>query len=329
MSNVTLNINGETHTLDVTPDMPLLWALRDKLNMTGTKYSCGVGICGTCTVLVNGMPMRSCVMPAISMAGMEITTIEGLDPAGNHPVQKAWNEEDVPQCGYCQGGQILTASALLKRNPNPSDQDIDAAMSGVLCRCGTYHRIRKAIKLAAKYSAVKGVLHEEPGEQRKGMDRRSFLKVSMLASGALIVGVGYDGTLRAGELSGETWEPNLYVRINADGNDHHREQEPGSGAGCENGFSNGGRGMPECRLEERQRRTGAARRPLWPAGYRWQPGYTRWLGRPAHRGNRSRVSLLMAAAASEWGVAAYRVRSQRRGGHARGLRSDPGATRRC
>jgi aerobic-type carbon monoxide dehydrogenase small subunit (CoxS/CutS family) len=150
MSKVPLKINGETHTLDIPPDMPLLWALRDKLDMTGTKYSCGIGVCGTCTVLVNGTPMRSCVMPAVSMAGMEITTIEGLDPDGNHPVQIAWNEVDVPQCGYCQGGQILTASALLKRNPNPSDEDIDAAMSSVLCRCGTYQRIRKAIKLAAK-----------------------------------------------------------------------------------------------------------------------------------------------------------------------------------
>ncbi len=156
MSKVSLKINGETHTIDVPPDMPLLWALRDKLNMIGTKYSCGIGTCGTCTVLVNGVPMRSCVMPAISMAGMDITTIEGLDPSGNHPVQKAWNDEDVPQCGYCQGGQILTASALLSRNPNPSDQDINAAMSGVLCRCGTYHRIRKAIKLAAEYSASEG-----------------------------------------------------------------------------------------------------------------------------------------------------------------------------
>ena len=156
MSKVTLKINGQTHTVDVPPDMPLLWALRDELNMVGTKYGCGIGLCGTCTVLVNAVPMRSCVMPAISMAGMEITTIEGLDSAGGHPVQKAWNDEDVPQCGYCQGGQILTASALLKRNPNPSDQDIDAAMSGVLCRCGTYHRIRKAIKRAAKYSARKG-----------------------------------------------------------------------------------------------------------------------------------------------------------------------------
>ena len=149
MTTVTLNINGQSHTLDVASDMPLLWALRDKLNLVGTKYSCGIGICGTCTVLVNGMPMRSCTMPAITMAGAEITTIEGLDPDGNHPVQQAWNEEDVPQCGYCQGGQILTASALLERNPNPSDDDIDAAMSGVLCRCGTYPRIRKAIKRAA------------------------------------------------------------------------------------------------------------------------------------------------------------------------------------
>ena len=152
MSTVTLKINGKSHLIDVPPDMPLLWALRDKLNMTGTKYSCGIGACGTCTVLINGVPMRSCVVPAVSMAGMEITTIEGLDPTGNHPVQKAWNDEDVPQCGYCQGGQILTASALLNRNPNPTDQDIDAAMSGVFCRCGTYHRIRKAIKRAAEYS---------------------------------------------------------------------------------------------------------------------------------------------------------------------------------
>jgi len=156
MSNVTLKINGQAVTVDAPSDMPLLWALRDKLNLTGTKYSCGIGVCGSCTVLINGVPMRSCMMPAISMAGMEITTIEGLDSAGDHPVQKAWNDEDVPQCGYCQSGQILAASALLRQNPNPSDEDIDNAMTGVLCRCGTYHRIRKAIKLAAKYAAEAG-----------------------------------------------------------------------------------------------------------------------------------------------------------------------------
>ena len=149
MSAVTLQINGESHTVDVSPDMPLLWALRDKLDLVGTKYSCGIGICGSCTVLINGTPMRSCTIPAASMAGAEITTIEGLDPEGMHPVQVAWNEEDVPQCGYCQAGQVLTAAALLERNPNPTDEDIDAAMAGVLCRCGTYPRIRRAIKRAA------------------------------------------------------------------------------------------------------------------------------------------------------------------------------------
>jgi isoquinoline 1-oxidoreductase alpha subunit len=149
MSAVTLKINGQSYTVDIAPDMPLLWALRDKLDLVGTKYSCGIGICGSCTVLVNGLPMRSCTMPAASVAGAEITTIEGLDPEGMHPVQVAWDEEDVPQCGYCQAGQVLTAAELLERNPNPTDEDIDAAMAGVLCRCGTYPRIRKAIRRAA------------------------------------------------------------------------------------------------------------------------------------------------------------------------------------
>ncbi|MDH3468274.1 MAG: (2Fe-2S)-binding protein [Gammaproteobacteria bacterium] len=156
MSKITLTINKQQHELDVPTDMPLLWALRDKLNLTGTKYGCGIGTCGTCTVLVDGVPLRSCVMPASGMAGKEITTIEGLDPTGQHAVQRAWNDEDVPQCGYCQGGQILSASALLRKNPNPNDDDINAAMSGVLCRCGTYHRIRKAIKRAAAYAAREG-----------------------------------------------------------------------------------------------------------------------------------------------------------------------------
>lgn len=156
MNRLNLSINGQTHILDVPPDMPLLWVLRDKLDLVGTKYSCGIGICGTCTVLIDGEPARSCTLPAAAMTGKEITTIEGFAPNGDHPVQIAWNEEDVPQCGYCQGGQILTAAALLKRNPNPTDEDIDAAMDGVVCRCGTYYRIRKAIKLAAGYAAGQG-----------------------------------------------------------------------------------------------------------------------------------------------------------------------------
>jgi isoquinoline 1-oxidoreductase alpha subunit len=156
MSEITLTINGHDHTIDVPQDMPLLWALRDILDLTGTKYGCGIGTCGTCTVLVDGSPVRSCVRAATRFEGRNITTIEGLDPSGNHPVQRAWDEVDVPQCGYCQGGQILTASALLDENPDPSDAEIDAAMSGVLCRCGTYHRIRKAIKRAAEYAADPG-----------------------------------------------------------------------------------------------------------------------------------------------------------------------------
>lgn len=156
MSEITLNINGQDYEIDVPDDMPLLWALRDVLDLTGTKYGCGIGTCGTCTVLVNGSPMQSCVRSAVRFEGREIITIEGLDPSGDHPVQKAWNEEDVPQCGYCQGGQILSASALLADNPAPSDEEINDAMSGVICRCGTYPRIRKAIKRAAKYAAEDG-----------------------------------------------------------------------------------------------------------------------------------------------------------------------------
>ena len=156
MPQITLKINGTDHTLDVHADMPLLWALRDKLNLTGTKFGCGIGECGTCTVLVDGRPVKSCLRTAERMDGREITTIEGISADASHPVQKAWHEEDVPQCGYCQGGQILAAVALLEKNPNPDDAAIDKAMSGNLCRCGTYVRIRKAIKLAAEYAAEEG-----------------------------------------------------------------------------------------------------------------------------------------------------------------------------
>ena len=145
----TLNVNGKSKVVDVASDTPLLWVLRDELGLTGAKYGCGKALCGACTVLVNGAPVRSCVMPVSAVSGARITTIEGLAPDGTHPVQKAWLEEDVPQCGYCQPGQILTAVALLKQHPQPGDDDIDAAMSGVLCRCGTYRRIRRAIRRVA------------------------------------------------------------------------------------------------------------------------------------------------------------------------------------
>ena len=153
MSQFSLSINGVSHQLDVPDDMPLLWALRDKLDLVGTKYGCGIGVCGSCTVLVNGAPVQSCGIKASALQGKEITTIEGLSPDGSHPVQRAWNDEDVPQCGYCQAGQVLAAAALLERNADPDDAAIDGAMAGIVCRCGTYPRIRKAIKLAARYRA--------------------------------------------------------------------------------------------------------------------------------------------------------------------------------
>ena len=146
---VDLSINGQSRRLDADPDMPLLWALRDLLELTGTKYGCGIAQCGACTVHVDGEPVRACVTPLSAVAGKKVTTIEGLDPEGRHPVQQAWIEAQVPQCGYCQSGQIMAAAALLAKTPNPSDSDIDAAMEGHLCRCGTYQRIRTAIKRAA------------------------------------------------------------------------------------------------------------------------------------------------------------------------------------
>jgi len=150
---ITLQINGKQHQLEADPAMPLLWVLRDLLGLTGTKYSCGISVCGACTVLVEGKPVRSCVTPVSMVSGKAITTIEGLSADRSHPVQQAWLEEQVPQCGYCQSGQILSAVALLNSKPQPTDTDIDAAMSGVLCRCGTYPRIRKAIKRAASIAA--------------------------------------------------------------------------------------------------------------------------------------------------------------------------------
>lgn len=146
----TLTVNGKTYTVDVAPDTPLLWVLRDELQLTGTKYGCGKSLCGACTVHLNGAPVRSCVMPVSAAAGGRVVTIEGLSPDGTHPLQKAWLEEDVPQCGFCQPGQIMTAAALLERNGQPTDADIDAALAGVLCRCGTYQRIRAAIHRAAR-----------------------------------------------------------------------------------------------------------------------------------------------------------------------------------
>ena len=149
MSPTTLTVNGETFSVDVSPDTPLLWVLRDMLGLTGTKYSCGEGLCGSCTVHLDGEAVRSCVTPVSAVASREITTIEGLAVDGDHPLQLAWIAENVPQCGYCQPGQLMTAAALLAENPHPNAEEIDLAMAGNLCRCGTYQRIRRAIKQVA------------------------------------------------------------------------------------------------------------------------------------------------------------------------------------
>ncbi len=149
MAQYNLKINGQTYQADVEPDTPLLWVLRDSLGLVGTKYGCGIAQCGACTVHVNDAAARSCVVPVSSVGDAKITTIEGLSEKGDHPLQLAWNEVDVPQCGYCQTGQIMTAAALLKRNAKPNDKQIENAMNGNICRCGTYHRIREAVKVAS------------------------------------------------------------------------------------------------------------------------------------------------------------------------------------
>jgi len=147
---LTLLVNGSSRPVDLAPETPLLWALRDTLVLTGTKFGCGIGACGSCTVLLDGAPVRSCQVSVADAAGRKITTIEGLSPDGTHPVQRAWIADEVPQCGYCQSGQIIAAAALLARKPQPTDADIDDAMDGILCRCGTYERIRRAIHRAAR-----------------------------------------------------------------------------------------------------------------------------------------------------------------------------------
>jgi isoquinoline 1-oxidoreductase alpha subunit len=160
---IEFELNGETRRVEVEPDMPLLWVIRDELALTGTKFGCGIGQCGACTIHLDGQAVRGCLTPVSAAAGRSVTTIEGLDPAAQHPLQRAWDELNVPQCGYCQSGQLMSAAALLATRPNPSDSEIDKAMSGNLCRCGTYGRIRAAIRKAAlETSAPEVVAPFEP-----------------------------------------------------------------------------------------------------------------------------------------------------------------------
>ena len=170
---VSLKVNGKPTTVDAPSDMPLLWVLRDVLDLKGTKFGCGAAQCGACTVHLKGAPIRSCQMPIASLQGAEITTIEGLSPDGSHPVQRAWEEVDVPQCGYCQAGQIMSAAALLAKNPSPTDADIDTAMSGNLCSCATYLRIREAIHTAAASATSPAASTKSPSRPRQAGSPRS------------------------------------------------------------------------------------------------------------------------------------------------------------
>ena len=162
---ITFNLNGKPQRYDGDPEMPLLWVLRDELNLKGTKYGCGIGLCGACTVHLNGEPARSCVTSASGAAGKSITTIEGISPDGSHPVQQAWVAIDVPQCGYCQAGQIMSACALLSKTPHPTDAEIDSIMKGNLCRCGTYTRVRAAVHQAARLSNSRSTAQSIAGPQ--------------------------------------------------------------------------------------------------------------------------------------------------------------------
>jgi isoquinoline 1-oxidoreductase alpha subunit len=167
--SITFKLNGKSTSVDVPADMPLLWVLRDVVDLKGTKFGCGMAQCGACTVHIKGVATRSCVTPISAVKGSEVTTIEGLSPDGTHPLQRAWEEVDVPQCGYCQAGQLMSAAALLKRTPNPTDSDIDAAMNGNLCRCGTYLRIREAIHRAATKGTTPAT---EASRARSGTSKR-------------------------------------------------------------------------------------------------------------------------------------------------------------
>ncbi len=165
---IKLKVNGKNHQFNGDPEMPLLWVLRDELNLKGTKFGCGMGLCGACTVHLNGKPVRACSMPVSGAANATVTTIEGISPDGSHPVQIVWQELDVPQCGYCQAGQIMSACALLAKNPKPTDAAIDSAMNGNLCRCGTYLRVRAAIHKAAELTASNTAKPAKPDVKASG-----------------------------------------------------------------------------------------------------------------------------------------------------------------
>ena len=240
----TLNVNGKTTTVDVPADMPLLWVIRDVLNLKGTKFGCGIGQCGACTVNVGGRAVRSCQTP-VSAAKAAITTIEGLSADGTHPLQQAWMEIDVPQCGYCQAGQMMTANALLSSNPKPTDEQITTAMTGNICRCGTYLRIRQAVhRAAASRSTVRrrpraSAQPSKGGTVTKNLSRRSFIRVSAIAGGGAVFALHLDPdrALRAGPPPGFTppaFQALAFVTIHPDNTFTITSKNPEIGQGVKN-----------------------------------------------------------------------------------------------
>ena len=226
MATFNLKINGENREIEVDPSTPMLWVLRDHLNLVGTKYGCGIAQCGACTVHLDGNAVRSCQLTVSSVGEQTITTIEGLSEKGDHPVQKAWLEVDVPQCGYCQAGQIMTASALLDKNPNPSDAEIETAMNGNICRCGTYTRIKKAVKMASSAPVYSNNLKKvKMSIIKTKIGRRSFIKNTSLASGGLVLGFSFLNSCKpeqatemaVKEMPKEWFDINGYLKIGDNG----------------------------------------------------------------------------------------------------------------
>ncbi len=217
MAEITLRVNGSEKKITVPPETPLLWVLRDTLELTGTKFGCGAGLCGACTVHVEGEAIRSCSTPVSQVAGKTITTIEGLGANGLHILQQAWIAEEVPQCGYCQTGQIMTAAAFLAKTPNPSDEQITQAMNGNLCRCGTYERIRKAIRRAATGGSDgrgrRAMTTTSVTKKASGLNRREFVVAGIAAGAGLVVGFYLP---HGGKSAKQVFSPNAYVRITPD-----------------------------------------------------------------------------------------------------------------
>ena len=296
---VTFTLNGKPQTVDVSPQMPLLWVLRDSLGMTGTKFGCGMALCGCCTVHLNGQPIRSCVTPISNVAGKSVTTIEGLSSDNSHPVQRAWIEVDVPQCGYCQSGQIMTAAGLLKKTAHPTDADIDEAMHGNICRCGTYQAIRHAVHLAAQYQAAANRRSHGCGERsgrRRSMSASHYPNRRATQSPQLLEGrrrhrrwpvhrVPSAGEQQAGSRHHCATKLNAFIHVGSDDIVTVLDPQIGNGPRADDFALAVAGGRAGLRLETGPDRICACRSGLWPAaGHLRQHEHPHLLGSAAQSG---------------------------------------------